>query len=255
MTPEHPNGPEPTAGDWQARNPESADAYRLCLFATDSFPGSVEAVRRSLFQPEPADADIAIARLERALREAPEIEDALRWARPERLNRGLRLCLERDGADDAVAEIEQIARRLGLAVLDEDLDEISFPCRLGERQHMETAARALCEAGGGYLMIEGGPGDRYFVQAFAQSGSCELRLEAVGNRGLSSSRRFGRAHAAELRRRGWRPPRGAELNHSRTAPIAGPEAPRRLAALLCDALESAYALAKTASVTICLAID
>jgi hypothetical protein len=225
-------------------------------FASDHFPSSPAAVRRRLFHWEPADADIAVARLERALRDAPEIRLAGPWAaRPERLHRGLRLHIEHDGADDIVAEIEQIARRLGLAVLDEELEEISFPCALGARRHIEDAARALCDAGAGYLMIEGGRGDHYFVQAFAEAGCTKLRLEAVGNRGLGHGWQLSRAGSAELRRRGWRPPRGPELNHGMTLPITGREAARRLAALLGDTLAAAYGLGDTVPVTICLSLD
>jgi hypothetical protein len=104
-------------------------------------------------------------------------------------------------------------------------------------------------------MIEGGPGDRYFVQAFADAGSRELRVEAVGNRNLSRQWRLSRSRSAQLRRQGWRPPRGAELNHSATLSMASLEAPRRLATLLGDTLERAYGLPETARVTICLALD
>jgi hypothetical protein len=257
MTPERPHQePVDASSAGEPREREAVDAYRLCVFASDHFPPSPAEARRVLLQRDLPDADIAVARLQRALREAPAIAIANPWAaRPERLHRGLRLYIDHDGADDIVVEIEQIARRLGLAVLDEELDEISFPCPLRAREHIEAAARALCGAGAGYLMIEGGPGDRYFVQAFSEASSRELRLEAVGNRGLGRLWQLSRSHAAELHRRGWRPPRGVELNHSRTLSIASPAAPRRLAALLGDALATAYGLPETAPVTICLSVD
>jgi len=255
MTPERPNGDEPGDREEEAAALPSAEVpYSLCIFAAEMFPPSPAAVRRSL-GAQGADADIGIARFERALRRTPELRRLWPWDLPiERLNRGLRVRLDRDVADEAVFEVEAVARRHGLAVLDEELDEISFPSSLGARGHFEEATRALCDAGAGYLMIEGGGGDRYFVQAFAEGGGREIRAEAVGNRALARRWRLPRSRAAELGRQGWRPPRGAELNYSATLPVGPADVPRRLAKLFHDALSAAYGLPATARVTICLSV-
>jgi len=253
MTPERPNGEE--AGREEEAGALAAEVpYSLCIFAAERFPPSPAAVRRTLGAPG-AYADIGIARFERALRRSADLRRLWPWELPiERLNRGLRVRLDREVADEAVFEVEAVARRHGLAVLDEELDEISFPSSLGAREHFEEAARVLCAAGSGYLMVEGGGGDRYFVQAFAENGGREIHAEAVGNRALARSWRLPRSSAAELGRQGWRPPRGAELNHVATLPIGLADTPRRLAKLLHDALSAAYGLAATARVTICLSL-
>ncbi|HVT09040.1 MAG TPA: hypothetical protein VHO67_16385 [Polyangia bacterium] len=252
MTPERPNGEGDR--DEDAPLPAAEVSYALCIFATETFPPSPAAVRRSL-GASGADADIAIARFERAFRRSPELRRLGSCDLPvERLNRGVRVRLDPAVAEEAVAEVEAIARRHGLAVLDEKLDEISFPSSLDALEHFEEATRALCAAGSGYLMIEGGGGDRYFVQAFAEDGGREIRVEAVGNRALPRSWKLPRSIAAELDRQGWRPPRGAEVNFSATLPIGPRGTPRRLAKLLHDALAGAYGLAATARVTICLSL-
>ncbi len=254
MTPERPNGDEAGREEEAVVLPTPEAPYALCIFAAARFPPSPAAVRRTLGAPV-AYADIGIARFERALRRSADLRRL--WPSDlsiERLNRGLRVRLDRDVAEEAVFEVEAVARRHGLAVLDEELDEISFPSSLGAREHFEEAARVLCAAGSGYLMVEGGGGDRYFVQAFAEDGGREVRAEAVGNRALARSWRLPRSSAAELGRQGWRPPRGAELNYVATLPIGRPDTPRRLAKLFHDALSAAYGLAATAPVTICLSL-
>ena len=253
MTPERPDGDEDRKKDATAlATPEVH--YSLCVFAAERFPPSPAAVRRSLGAPG-ADADLGIARFERALRRSPELMRLWPWSLPvERLNRGLRVRLDRDVADEAVFEVEAIARRHGLAILDEELGEISFPSSLGARGDFEAATRALCDAGAGYLMIEGGSEDQYFVQAFAEGRGCEIRAEAVGNRALASKWRLSRSSAAELGRQGWRPPRGTELNYSATLPVGLPDVRCCLAKLLHDALSAAYGLPPAACVTICLSL-
>lgn len=253
MIPEHGgvdtlNLPEPEGHD-----AEALDSYRLCVFVADGFPASAAAVRRRLLDRPPADADLGIARFERALRQAPEL-DPVCWAAPsQRFCRGVRLHLGREASNDSVTYIEAIARRHGLAVLDEELAEITFTCPLGARPHIEDASRALCDAHAGYLMIEGGPQNHAFVQVFAEADRDELRLESVGNRALPRKWRIDRSQAATLRRRGWRPPRGAELNFSRTLPVAAPHASGQLATLLRDALAT-YGLTDTSPVAICLTL-
>ncbi len=252
MTPDRPSGERDRDEDAPLPAPEVPCS--LCIFATETFPPSPSAVRRSL-GASGADADIGIARFERAFRRSPELRRLGSCELPvERLNRGVRVRLDPGVADEAVVEVEAIARRHGLAVLDERLEEISFSCPLGAVGHFEEATRAFCAAGSGYLMIEGGGGDRYFVQAFAEDGGGEIRAEAVGNRALARSWRLPRSSAAELRRQGWRPPRGAELNFAATLPLGPPDTPRRLAKLFHDALSGAYGLAETARVTICLSL-
>jgi hypothetical protein len=256
MTPERPNGDEVGGREEEAVGlPTPEVPYSLCVFAAEKIPPSAATIRRSLGAPG-ADADLGIARFERALRGSPDLRRLWPWDLPiERLNRGLRVHLDRDVADEAVYEVEAIARRHGLAVLDEELDEVSFTCSLGARWHFEEATRALCEAGSGYLMIEDGEGDRYFVQAFAEVGGREIRAEAVGNRALALRWRLPRSSAAELGRQGWRRPRGAELNYSATLPVGPPDTPDRLAKLFHDALSAAYGLAPTERVTICLSLS
>ena len=251
MTPDRPPGADPPPADARPRREETPATYRLCVFACERFPASTLAVRERLFRPEPADGDVAVARLERALRALPESVLGPWAARPERLHRGIRLHLAADGAGVAVAEIEHLARRLGLAVFDEELEEIGYPCALDARGEIEEACRAVCAAEAGYLVIEGGPGDRYFVQSIADVGCPDLRLEAAGNRTLGEKWRIPRSRVAELDRRGWRRPRGAELNHSLMLPRKGLGTPPRLAGLLRDALEIGFGLPASARVTIC----
>lgn len=240
--------PEPEGYGGQA-----FDSYRLCVFVSEGFPSSPAAVRRGLLERQPADADLAIARFERALRQAPELEPVFWAAPPQRFGRGVRLHLGREASHDSVIQIETIARRQGLAVLDEELEEITFSCPLGARPHIEDATRVLCDAHAGYLMIEGGPANHAFVQVFAQADREEIRLESVGNRALPWKYQLDRSQAAELRRRGWRPPRGSELNFSRTLPLASPAATGRLPTLLRDALR-VHGLVDSSPIAICLTL-
>ena len=254
-TPERPAGSaarDPAGGEGIG---EAVDAHHLWVFVSDELPASPAAVRRALLEEQAADADIAIARFERALRRAPQLDGGTWAAPPRRLSRGVRLHVARDAAVDTVVEIEKLARAQGLATLDEEIGEVTFTCPLGARLPIVAASRVLCAAREGYLLIEGGPSDRYFVQAFVEAGSPEVLLQAVGNRGLEHGSRLGRAQAAALARHGWKPPRGAELNFSRALPLASPAAARELARLCRGALSEAYELPDSAPITICLALD
>lgn len=233
--------------------PNAEDVYRLCIFAWDGVARAPDAFRRELSQERGPDADLSIARFKRALRTAPGSVGS-RWAAPpERIVRGVRLYVEHEDSLDRVVEIERIARSYGLAVLDEEVNEVTVCCRLGARATIEEAARALCATGSGYLLVEGGSGDRYFAQAFAERGSRELRLESVGNRALGRRWWLSRAAVAELLRRGWCPPRGSQHNFSRTLRVS-PAAPAAIASALRDAL-IVSGLADDSSVAICLSCD
>jgi hypothetical protein len=231
--------------------------YRYSIFASDRFVATPAEALASLATAAPADADLGLARFERALRLALPGHRAGRgtWAAPaEALPRGLRLTLPADAAEDAGLEIEALARRHGLVIFDEELEEISFPTHLGRRDHLRAAADALFAAGDGYLLVEGGPEDRYFVQAIGSVDDGRIVAEAVSNRYLPAELKRPKTTLARLRALGWSPPRGAQGNYHRTYALAANAAPPDLADVIAGTLSTVYGMSERTPVTICLTL-
>lgn len=239
---------------------EGASVRSLCLFSAPRFPARPCDVSDLVGRSEgPHAGDVAVARAERSLRTRfPGYKEGRGvWARPaEVLLRGLRLHVQDalDPADEIIIALEQIARACGLGVVDESLGEVMFPTFLDREHDLLDAATALVESGDGYLLCEGGPGDAYFVQALATRSDARVTVEAVGNRTLGPEQRLPRRRLADLRRLGWRPPRGSQPNYTRDLALDGDRTPQLLADLTRQTLEDVYGLEPGSRVVLCLAL-
>lgn len=136
------------------------------------------------------------------------------------------------------------------------LGDVSFPTRLSRREDVLRAAGALAAAGDGYLVVEGGPRDLYYVHAIGCRAKGHVTVEALGNPYLPAELRRPRAKLAELRRDGWRRQGDRQGNYRRCVSLASPaDAARIMTELVCATLTKVYGLEPDSQVTICLALD
>ena len=230
--------------------------HHLSIFASDTMVAT-PAQARALLNGASDIPDVNIARFERTLLKS--MPGHLRghgvWAAPSQARRrGIRLALMKDASVDLIVEVEAIARSLGLGVLDEELEEISFPTRLARLDDVRIAARSLQEAGDGYLLVESGVDDACFIHAIASRQDGSILLEAVANCLLPESARLSRAQIKMLLSSGWKAPGGEQVNHWRTVRGDLAASGDQIAALVCDTLGDVYGVGREERITICLSL-
>ncbi|MEM7135123.1 MAG: hypothetical protein AAF500_01020 [Myxococcota bacterium] len=169
-----------------------ADSLRLhseaslgvTLFASESYVTRSEALALHLGQRELDRPAHFLVPLRRALaRIAPGAFDAPPrnpWRRAECRGGAFRLDVCPGGDAELEAAVDA-AGEMGLSVYDATTRETSQPMRLDRQDVLADALGDL--ENGGYVVLEGGPGDDIYVQAFADEGN-QLQLEAVAQHHL-----------------------------------------------------------------------
>ncbi|MEM7435928.1 MAG: hypothetical protein AAF436_12305 [Myxococcota bacterium] len=216
----HPRRQSPWADSLRPQREANAG---VTLFASESYVTRSEALALHLGQRELDRPAHFLVPLRRALaRIAPGAFDAPPrnpWRLAECRGAAFRLDVCHGGDTELEAAVDAAAS-LGLSVYDATTGETSQPMRL-ERQDM--LADALGDLGeGGYVVLEGGPGDDIYVQAFGDAGN-QVQLEAVSEHHLplDLARTVPRVDA--LNALGFVPPIDDENpNHFATLPSATP---------------------------------
>ena len=156
----------------------------VTLFASKSYVTRSEGLALHLGQRELDRPLHFLVPLRRALaRIAPGAFDSPPrhpWRVAERRGGAFRLDVNPGGEAELEAAVEA-AGGLGLSVYDATTGETSQPMRLDRPDLLTDALGDLDD--GGYLILEGGPGDDLYVQAFGD-GANQLQLEAVSQRHL-----------------------------------------------------------------------
>lgn len=163
------------------------------------------------------------------------------WRVAERRGGAFRLDVDHGCHVELEAAVEA-ARVLGLSVYDATTGETSQPMRL-DRQDLLTDALGDLDDGG-YLILEGGPCDDIYVQAFGD-GANQVQLEAVSPRHLPPDLARTVPRIDALTALGFLPPTHETPNFFVTLPRAARLERSRAAARMVRALVEGYGVAPT----------
>jgi len=221
--------------------PGAAHHRRFTLWYAPRFVTRRAAARVHAGGPSPSRATWLL-RLRWALSRAlPGLFDAAPGDCVSRVRPGaLQLDVGERFAEEVELELPPIARDLGLTVFDGGACELMQPVRAADAATLEDALTEL--EPDGHVVVEGGPDDQLYVQAFVDGpGHARwLALEAVSDSRLPPPLRLRpEAHDA-LRRLGWRPAGERCPNHHATRPHNRADGRRAAARLLSCTLIEAY---------------